>query len=67
MPERHKETNRFRFRSFNERVQNVRVSAIYRIKTDRAVRQAAEGQFGSAGVMTNPPFQAPSRHLQRRL
>jgi hypothetical protein len=43
MPERHKETNRFRFRSFNERVQNVRVSAIYRIKTDRAVRQAAEG------------------------
>ena len=45
MPEKHKETNRFRFKSFNERVQNVRVSAIYRIKTDRAVRQAAAGKI----------------------
>ena len=43
MPERHKDTNKFRFRSFNERVQNVRVSAIYRIKTDRAAKMAAEG------------------------
>ena len=51
MPERHKETNTFRFRSFNERVQNVRVSAIYRIKTERAVRKAAEGEKNAFGKL----------------
>ena len=50
MPEKHKETNRFRFKSFNERVQNVRVSAIYRIKTDRAVRQAAAGKIFKVNI-----------------
>ena len=41
---RHKETNTFRFRNFHERVQGVRVSAAHRLKSDRAVRLAAEGE-----------------------
>ncbi|CAG5097928.1 Oidioi.mRNA.OKI2018_I69.XSR.g15294.t1.cds [Oikopleura dioica] len=39
---RHKETNQFRFRSFNERIQGVRVSAAHRLRSDRAVKLAAE-------------------------
>lgn len=44
MSNRHRESNTFRFRSFNERVQGVRVSAAHRLKSDRAVRLAADGK-----------------------
>ena len=43
MPEKHKETNKYKFRSFTERVKNVRVSAIYRAKTDQAIKLAQDG------------------------
>ena len=44
MPQRHKEGNVFKFRSFTERVAGIRVSAAHRLKTDRAARLAAEGE-----------------------
>ena len=43
MPEKHKETNKFTFRSFTERVKHVRVSAIYRTNQERAKQLANEG------------------------
>ena len=38
MPEKHKESNKYKFRSFSERVKNVRVSAIYRAKANQAIK-----------------------------